>query len=162
MATLAPQKSSSGASASNGTSSEAAATSLKRKSGAQTTTKSNGSTTKKKKPKPSTVPTGGGGRGGFTSNGAMPQGIDGILRWMGQQDGKKYLEKQADSRGGCSKTRNKLRKYAEENHGHSAVIFYQQTSKWHPRNEEELNAIVSLLKNGCKRCGLKANDGVLA
>lgn len=73
--------------------------------------------------------------------------IDAILRYMDRlEPGKHYFDRQKDSRGGCSKTRKKLRTFAEKNPSHQAVAHWVATSSWVPPNEGSLHAIVVLLK----------------
>ena len=77
----------------------------------------------------------------------IPKSIDAILRYMDElEPTKKYFERQKDSRNGCSKTRKKLRKFADENPGHPAVVHYKETNKWQPPNECALHEIIGLLK----------------
>ena len=52
----------------------------------------------------------------------MPSSIDDIIKYMDRvEPGKHYFDKQKDSRDGCSKTRKKLRTFADKNPTHPAV-----------------------------------------
>lgn len=85
-----------------------------------------------------------------TADLAELESIDAIIRFMDKiEPEKKYFERQMDNRNGCSKIRGKLRKFArkKENKNNDAVVFWLDTNKWHPRNTEELRAIVQLLTN---------------
>ena len=81
---------------------------------------------------------------------AVPQAmssIDEIIRWMDHlEPGKRYFDRQKDSRDGCSKTRKKLRVHAGKHPEDPAVCFWVQTGSWRPPNAEALAAIVALLK----------------
>ena len=81
----------------------------------------------------------------------MPDSIDAIIRYMDRiEPGKGYFQKQADNRDGCSKTRKKLRSFADKNPTHPGVAFWVNTSKWAPPNQTALDACVALLKTMIK------------
>ena len=82
---------------------------------------------------------------------AMPQSIDAIIRYMDSiEPGAQYFERQADTRNGCSKTRKKLRAFADKHPSHPAVSFWVATDKWEPPSEFALAEIVKLLKTMIK------------
>lgn len=81
----------------------------------------------------------------------LPSSIDGIIRLMDKlEPDQGYFDRQADSRGGCSGTRGKLRKFARKNPGHAAVRHWVETSSWQPPNETAFRALVELLKTMIK------------
>ena len=54
-----------------------------------------------------------------------------MIRYMDEQEpGKNYYDRQKDSRGECSGTRAKLRKFAKLNPQHPAVHNYIETKSW--------------------------------
>ena len=75
---------------------------------------------------------------------------DAINRFMDQlEPAEDYYTRQMDNRGGCSKIRSKLRKYArmEGNEANLAVAHWLETSTWQPPNHKTLSALVSLLRS---------------
>jgi len=78
----------------------------------------------------------------------MPATIDDIIRYMDQlEPSENYYDRQKDTKGGSSKTRGKLRKWAKSYPTNLAVMHWVETGKWQPPNEEVLLAIVNELKN---------------
>jgi len=82
-----------------------------------------------------------------------PKTLDAIVHLMDEMEpevaimtGKGYFEKQADNRGGCSKTRGKLRKLARAHPDHPAVRHWMETGKWQPPNAATLRAMMDLIK----------------
>ena len=81
----------------------------------------------------------------------MPDSVDAIIHYMDRiEPGKGYFQKQVDNRDGCSKTRKKLRTFADKNPTHPGVAFWVNTSKWAPPNQTALDACVVLLKTMIK------------
>lgn len=81
----------------------------------------------------------------------LPTSIDAIIRYMDTiEPGANYHRLQQDSRGGCSGTRGKLRKFARKKPEHPAVRHWIETSNWAPPNKETLNAMIDLLKTMIK------------
>ena len=79
--------------------------------------------------------------------GGLPSTIDGIIRHMDRlEPGKRYFERQKDSRDGCSKTRKKLRDFANKRPDHPGVRFWVASNSWAPPDVASLEAVMSLLK----------------
>ena len=69
-----------------------------------------------------------------------------IVRKHRIEPGKGYFARQADSRGGCSKTRKKLRAHAGKYPTDPAVSFWVKTDSWEPPDKAHLDAVMALLK----------------
>ena len=81
----------------------------------------------------------------------IPASIDAILRFMDEREpGQNYHERQADSRGGCSGTRGKLRKFANKNPNHPGVAHWVETKDWQPPSKASLVALIDLIKTFIK------------
>ena len=77
----------------------------------------------------------------------IPDSIDGIIRYMDDlEPNKDYFWNQQDSRGGCSKTRKKLRTFARKNPNHKAVAHWTKSGKWAPPDHIVLDMLITLLK----------------
>ena len=78
---------------------------------------------------------------------ALPDSIDGIIRYMDKLEPKKnYFDRQKDLKGRCSRTRGKLIKWAKMNPNDPAVAHYTETKEWAPPNQDVLDDMVALLK----------------
>ena len=77
----------------------------------------------------------------------LPKSIDDIIRYMDRlEPDQGYFERQADSRDGCSKTRRKLRIFADKNMTHPAVSHRKRSGSWTPPNKATLDSMIQLLK----------------
>ena len=77
----------------------------------------------------------------------LPGSITEIIHYMDElEPDEHYYARQADSRGECSRTRRKLRKFAKQNPGHPATEHWIETNKWQPPDEKTLNALIELIK----------------
>jgi hypothetical protein len=83
----------------------------------------------------------------FDDISALPKSIDAIIRYMDHlEPDQGYFERQADSRDGCSKTRSKLRIFANKNPNHPAVSHWKTSGSWTPPNKATLDSMIQLLK----------------
>ena len=81
----------------------------------------------------------------------MPSSIDEIIHYMDElEPDQDYYERQQDSRGGCSGTRGKLRKFAKKEPDHPAVNHWVETKQWEPPNAASLHALIELIKTMIK------------
>jgi len=62
------------------------------------------------------------------------------------EPGQEYYNRQADSRGGCSGTRGKLRKFAKKNPDHPAVRHWVETNSWRSPDAATLFCLIDLIK----------------
>ena len=77
----------------------------------------------------------------------IPPSITALVRLLDKlEPGKKYFERQADSRDECSKLRGKLRKFARANPKHPAVTHWVKTRNWEPPDRKTLAALMDLVK----------------
>jgi hypothetical protein len=83
--------------------------------------------------------------------GEWPTSITAIIRYMDVlEPGKHYHQRQQDSRGECSRTRVKLRKFGRSHPDHPAISFWIRTGSWTPPDEAALGATIRLLKTMIK------------
>jgi hypothetical protein len=83
----------------------------------------------------------------FDDISTLPKSIDEIIRYMDHlEPDQGYFERQADSRDGCSKTRSKLRIFANKNPTHPAVSHWKRSGSWTPPNKATLDSMIQLLK----------------
>ena len=76
----------------------------------------------------------------------LPTSIDAIIRVMdAREPGANYHTRQADSRGGVSTTRGKLRTWARANPALPGAYF-ALTGSWAPPDDEALEAIIVKIK----------------
>jgi hypothetical protein len=77
----------------------------------------------------------------------MPSSIDAIIRYMDRlEPEKEYYKRQQDNRGGCSKTRRKLREYKKQNTDDIAVSWHKVGNVWCPPRLQILKALIERLK----------------
>lgn len=82
---------------------------------------------------------------------AMPASIIAILKYMDElEPNARYFTRQQDTRGECSKTRGKLRKFARANPDHPAIAHWVQTKNWQPPDQVSLNHLIALIKTMIK------------
>ena len=80
-----------------------------------------------------------------------------MKRYMDEQEpGNNCYDRQKDSRGECSGTRAKLRKFAKLNPQHPAVHNYIETKSWAIKDEPQLSAMVNLVE--AKQLSTDPND----
>ena len=81
----------------------------------------------------------------------LPKSITAIIRLMDVlEPGHFWYDRQKDTRGECSKTRAKLRKFARANPDHPAIAHWCITKKWAPPNVEVLYLMIQLMKEMIK------------
>lgn len=77
----------------------------------------------------------------------MPSSITEVIRFMDKlEPDQGHYQLQADSRGECSGTRGKLRRFARKNPDHPAIRHWVATRKWQPPDTESLFALMELIK----------------
>lgn len=78
---------------------------------------------------------------------AMPSSISDVIRLMDEIcPDQKYYQRQKDSRGECSKMRNKLRTFAKRNEDQLGVAHWVETKNWKPPSDETLRALMVLIR----------------
>jgi hypothetical protein len=81
----------------------------------------------------------------------MPESITSLIHYMDKLEPQQnYFKRQQDSRGECSKTRGKLRKFARAKPNHYAVAHWVKSKKWQPPNQETLDHMITLIKTMIK------------
>jgi len=105
-------------------------------------------------PSPPSLEEADGGAPGELTSSVLPQSIDEVIRYMDERAPlARYYERQADSAGGCSRTRSKLRAHAKLHPNDPAVAFWVAAGggggrvvPWMPPDAHSLEALVNLLK----------------
>jgi|AntRauTorckE5430_2_1112549.scaffolds.fasta_scaffold17970_1 chitodextrinase len=82
---------------------------------------------------------------------AMPASITAIVKHMDDlEPNARYYTRQQDTRGECSKTRGKLRKFAKANPDHPAIAHWVLTKNWQPPDQVALDHLIALIKTMIK------------